>query len=442
MRRERPLSRRRRALPVGIAAAVAAIAFALGVAFGATSRDAMASGGERYRALDVLAQVFTHVENLYVDAVPPQELAQGAVQGVMKKLDAHSAYLAPDVYRAMKEETAGEFEGVGLELGFQGTRLTVIAPLEGSPGARAGIATGDRLLAIDDAPTAGMPLAEAVRRLKGPAGTAVRVELERDGVPPRTLTVIRARVVTDSVDWRVADEARGLVVVRIRSFQERTDRGVERALASARKALGREIGGLVLDLRSNPGGLLDEAVRIADRFLDDGLIVTTEGRDHRVTDIERARGPGTEPGYPMAVLVDGGSASASEILAGALQDHRRAAVVGARTFGKGTVQQVIDLGDGSGLKLTVARYFTPLHRSIQDQGVAPDVEVAEAAAAAAAAPQSSTPATHAVATSEVVPAITAVGGAGASSPKPAANRDAALDAALADVASRAQSRLR
>jgi carboxyl-terminal processing protease len=229
--------------------------------------------------------------------------------------------------------------------------------------------------------------------------------------------------------------------VRIRSFQERTDRGVERALTSARKALGREIGGLVLDLRGNPGGLLDEAVRIADRFLDDGVIVTTEGRDHRVTDIERARGPGTEPEYPVAVLVDGGSASASEILAGALQDHRRAAVVGTRTFGKGTVQQVIDLGDGSGLKLTVARYFTPLHRSIQDQGIAPDVEVAEADAVAAAPPTSTT-ATHAVATSEVVPAIAAVGGAGASTPKVAANRDAALEAALADVASRAQSRLR
>ena len=212
---------------------------------------------------------------------------------------------------------------------------------------------------------------------------------------------------------------------------------MERGLAAVRKEMGREIGGLVLDLRSNPGGLLDEAVRVADRFITEGLIVTTEGRRNRVMDVERARRAGTEPDYPVAVLVDGGSASASEILAGALQDHGRAAVVGSRTFGKGTVQQVLDLGDGSGLKLTVARYFTPLHRSIQDRGIVPDVEVADAADLEGAS-GGAVLATPAVASSVGVTATAAASGPA----QPAdADGDPALAAALAHVAARTQSRL-
>jgi carboxyl-terminal processing protease len=332
--------------------------------------------------------------------------------------------------------TAGEFDGVGLELGSEEGRVTVIAPLEGSPGARAGIEPGDSLLAIDGVTTAGMPLADAVRRLKGAAGSAVRLDLERDGIA-REVTIVRDRVVSDSVSWRVADAERGLVVLRIRTFQERTDRGVERALAAARKELGKEIGGLVLDLRSNPGGLLDEAVRVADRFISEGIIVTTEGRANRVTDIERARGPGTEPDYPLAVLVDRGSASASEILAGSLQDHGRAAIVGTRTFGKGTVQQVIDLGDGSGLKLTVARYFTPSHRSIQDLGIAPDVEVAEPQAVAPPDASVPAPATLAIASSAATATATPAG----PPTKRDSGRDVALEAALTHVKLRAQSRL-
>jgi carboxyl-terminal processing protease len=417
---------------------VAAAAFAAGVAFGGRPRDAHAGGGDRYRALDLFAQVFAHVENLYVDEVPRQELAHGAVEGLVRKLDPHSAFLGPDLYRAMKDETAGEFEGVGLELGIQDARLTVIAPMEGSPGARAGVLKGERLLAIDGVTTTGMALADAARRLKGAAGTPVRLTLERDGGEPRELTVVRERVTSESVEWRVADASRGLVVVRIRSFQERTDRGVERALAGARGTLGREIGGVVLDLRGNPGGLLDEAVRVADRFLADGLIVTTEGRAQRVMDVERATGPGTEPNYPLAVLVDGGSASAAEILAGALQDHGRAAVVGTRTFGKGTVQQIIDLGDGSGLKLTVSRYFTPGHRSIQDSGITPDVPVAEAESTPAAG--SPLVAVPAVATPADGPTLTTAARRDAA-PRSGAAPDTALDAALAYLDSRARLRL-
>jgi carboxyl-terminal processing protease len=214
--------------------------------------------------------------------------------------------------------------------------------------------------------------------MKGPAGTTVRLTILREGsTRPLVLALVRDRVRTQSVDWRVADRARGIAYVRIRLFQERTDRALKKALDGARAELGGELRGLVLDLRSDPGGLLDQAVKVADRFLDDGIIVSTETRGGRSVEVERAHAKETEPQYPMAVLVNRGSASASEIVAGALQDHARAAIVGTRTFGKGSVQQVIDLPDGSGLKLTVARYYTPLHRSIQDRGIEPDLVVPE-----------------------------------------------------------------
>jgi carboxyl-terminal processing protease len=356
--------------------AVAAAAFLAGLSVDHVARAARDE--ERWRALDVFAQVIAHVENLYVDAVPDRELVYAAIEGMLERLDPHTAFLRPEVNRAMHEETSGEVEGLGLELAIRDGQLTVVAPLADSPGERAGIRPGDRIVAIDGQPTRDLSAVEAARRLKGPAGTTVRLSILRDGFrEPQPLALVRDRVRTQSVEWRIADRDRRLVVVKLRIFQDRTDRALARALDAARADLGGELGGLVLDLRNNPGGLLDEAVRVADRFLAGGVIVTTEGRRKQAAEVERAHEKGTEPGYPMAVLVNEGSASASEIVAGALQDHRRATVLGTTTFGKGSVQQVIDLSDGSGLKLTVARYFTPLHRSIQDRGIAPDVEVAE-----------------------------------------------------------------
>ena len=299
---------------------------------------------------------------------------------MVSRLDAHTQFMRPEVYRALKEETAGEFEGLGLELTVKSEGLVVVSPLADSPGERAGIMPGDRVLEIDGAATRDMSLAEATRRMKGRAGTKVSLRIMREGFSsPQTFTLVRDRVRTQSVESRILDGERGFLYVKVKSFQERTDAALKKALDAARSAVGGEIRGLVLDLRNDPGGLLDQAVRVADRFLKEGVIVSTEGRDKSRPDVERKRGKETEPPYPVIVLVNRGTASASEIVAGALQDHGRAVIMGTQTFGKGSVQQVIDLEDGSGLKLTVARYYTPKHRSIQELGITPDVVVPDAA---------------------------------------------------------------
>jgi carboxyl-terminal processing protease len=404
----RPLARRA-AVPALVAAA-----FFAGLSVDHAAR-AGARDDERYRALDVLAQVLGYVEGHWVDEIAPTDLIHGAIEGAVGRLDSHTAFLRPDVHRAMREETAGEFEGVGVELAVRDGALVVIAPLAGSPAERGGLRPGDRVVEIDGAPTRDMAAVEASRRLKGPIGTPVRLTVQREPLAqPQALVLVRDRIRTRSVEWRVVDHGRGIVHVRLKGFQERTDRAVKRALDEARAELGGELGGVILDVRNNPGGLLEQAVRVADRFLRDGVIVSTAGRGGRQVEVERAHEKDTEPGYPMAILVNRGSASASEIVAGALQDHGRATVVGSRTFGKGSVQQVFDLADGSGLKLTVARYHTPKHRTIQDRGIEPDLAVADRPEGEPAAPVSSSP---------NVNVATPV--------------DPPLEAALADVAARA-----
>jgi carboxyl-terminal processing protease len=362
-----------------LGALLVAAAFFAGLSVDHVARAAKRGSGEPYAPLDVFADVLAYVQNGYVEAIPAQDLVYGAIEGMVAKLDAHSQFMRPDVYRSLKEDTAGEFEGVGLELALRDDGLVVVAPMAESPGARAGILAGDRLVEIDGKPTREMSLGDATRRLKGKAGTQVALKLVRGAEAARAVMLVRDRVRTQSVDWRVLDRERGFAYVRVRSFQERTDAAVKKGLDGVRAALGGEIRGLVLDLRNDPGGLLDQAVRISDRFLRDGVIVSTEGRDKAHPEVERKRGKETEPGYPMIVLVNRGTASASEIVAGALQDQGRAVIMGGQTFGKGSVQQVIDLADGSGLKLTVARYYTPKHRSIQELGITPDVVVPETA---------------------------------------------------------------
>jgi carboxyl-terminal processing protease len=258
--------------------------------------------------------------------------------------------------------------------------LVVIAPMAESPGERAGIRPGDQVVSIDGASAKELTLAEATRRMKGPAGTKVVLEIMREGfAAPQKLTLVRDRIRTQSVDWRVLDPDRRIVHARVKVFQERTDRSLEKALEDARLAMKGEIRGLVLDLRNNPGGLLLQGVHVADLFLTTGTIVSTEGRGRATVEVERAHEKGTEPAYPIIVLVNRGTASASEIVAGALQDHGRAVIMGTQTFGKGSVQSIIELEDGSGLKLTTARYYTPRRRSIQESGITPDVVVPEAA---------------------------------------------------------------
>jgi len=353
--------------------------------FAGLTVDHIASAAARrapgpYRALDVFSRVLADIENNYVEDVQEQDLVYGAIDGMVARLDPHSAFYRPDAFRQVRDETSGEFDGVGLEVTIEGGMLTVVSPMADSPGERAGIRPGDRIVSIEGAATRDLPLAESIRRLKGPAGTSVSVEVMREGfASPQKLTLVRDRVRTQSVEWRILDPERRYLYARVKSFQERTDQALIRALDEGRAALRGELRGLVLDLRNDPGGLVDQAVRVADLFLSTGTIVVTEGRNRRNVEVQRAHEKGTEPGYPLIVLVNRGTASASEIVAGALQDNGRAVIMGTQTFGKGSVQTIIELDDGSGLKLTTARYYTPHHRSIQELGITPDVIVADVA---------------------------------------------------------------
>ncbi len=357
-----------------------ATAFFAGLAVDHVASAARRAAAQPYRALDVFSDVLAHVENSYVEEVDEKDLVYGAIDGMMARLDPHSVFMRPDVYKQMRDDTTGEFDGLGLEVTIDDGQLTVVSPVAESPGERAGIKPGDKILSIDAAPTKDMTLTDAIRRMKGAAGTKAVLEIMREGfAAPQKLTLVRDRIRTQSVDMRVLDGDRRYAYVRVKSFQERTDKNLTRVLDEARAAVQGQIRGLVLDLRNNPGGLLDQAVRVSDVFLSSGVIVTTAGRGKRNVEVERAHEKDTEPAYPMIVLVNKGTASASEIVAGALQDHGRAVIMGTPTFGKGSVQTIIELEDGSGLKLTVARYYTPKHRSIQELGIAPDVIVADAA---------------------------------------------------------------
>jgi len=389
-----PMKTRLLARAAGTAAV--ALAFLAGISAERVARAApRRDTAQPYRPLDVFAEVLAYVQNAYVDETRERDLVYGALEGMVQGLDPHSAFLRPDAYRAVRDETTGEFDGVGLEVVMKDEGPIVVAAMADSPAERAGLRTGDRIVKVDGASTRDLTLPEVVRRMKGKAGTPLALEFMREGFrAPQAITLVRDRVRARSVDARVLDARAGLAYVRITSFQDRTDRQLKAALDELRAGLGGEIRGLVLDLRNNPGGLLDQAVRVADRFLLSGVIVSTEGRGRRAPEVETAREKDTEPPYPVAVVVNRGSASASEIVAGALQDHGRAVVVGTRTFGKGSVQTVMELEDGSALKLTVARYYTPKHRSIQDHGIDPDVAVEAEGPAPAAPPPAGAPPGH------------------------------------------------
>jgi carboxyl-terminal processing protease len=357
-------------------AAALLVAFVAGLSVSRVAAASKRPPAQPYKPLDVFAEVLASVENNYVEAIPEEQLVYGAIDGLVSKLDPHSVFLRPEVYRAMHDEAIGEFDGLGLEVTIEGDALVVVTPVADSPAERAGLHPGDKILSIDGESTRDLTLTDALQRMRGAPGTRVVLEIMREGFQaPLKLTLVRDRVRMQSVEWRPLDAARRIAYVRVKAFQDRTDRALRKALDDARAAFKGELQGLVLDLRNNPGGLLQQAVRVSDLWLTQGVIVSVEGRSRANVEIERAHEKDTEPGYPIVILVNKGTASASEIVAGALQDHGRCVLLGSTTFGKGSVQSIIELEDGSGLKLTVARYFTPKHRSIHGHGITPDVVV-------------------------------------------------------------------
>ena len=334
---------------------------------------ALADADKTYEKLDVFAQVLHYVQESYVENTDSRRLLYSAIRGMLKSLDPHTVFMTPEEFKSMQEDTSGHFGGVGIELAVRERQLVVVAPIDDTPAARAGVMAGDRIVKIDGDSTKRMDVLEASRRIKGVPGTKVVLTIDRDDFDkPKDFILIRQRIRLNPIEKDMPIPGYGLL--KIRAFTERTERFLMDGLKELKAQSGGKLKGLVLDLRNNPGGLLDQSIRVADRFISEGVIVETRGRGDKV-EKDFAHKQGTEPFYPMIVLINGGSASASEIVAGALQDHARAVIMGTRSFGKGSVQTVVGLKDGSGLKLTIARYYTPKHRSIQERGIVPDVTV-------------------------------------------------------------------
>lgn len=327
-----------------------------------------------YEELQLFTDVLSIIQKSYVEPVDLHKLIQGGIKGMLETLDPHSSYMLPEDFREMKIDTRGEFGGLGIEITQRDGVLTIVAPIEDTPAYRAGLMAGDQILKIEDKSTKNLSVMDSVKLMRGPAGSPIHLTIFREGFEkPRQFTLMREIIKIKSVKSRMLDQHIGYV--RLVQFQEATAEDLQKALVQLHAAAKGSLGGLVVDLRNNPGGLLDQAVQVADIFLPSGLIVYTEGREEGSKMSFSAHRQGTEPDYPMVVLIDGGSASASEIVAGALHDHHRALVLGTQSFGKGSVQTIIPMSDGSGLRLTTARYFTPNGTSIQATGITPDLVV-------------------------------------------------------------------
>jgi carboxyl-terminal processing protease len=344
----------------------------LTLSLGGSVASKSAESGATYEQLKLFTEVLSIVQNQYVDEVPPRELIYSAIKGTLRGLDPHSSFLDPESYREMQVETSGSFGGLGIEITLRDDILTVVAPIEGTPAYRAGIQPGDRIIKIDGIVTKDMQLSDAVKRMRGKPGSKVTIAVGREGwTEPKDFDITREQIRVQSV--RTHDLSNGIGYLRVRQFQEQTAHDVEAALDKFAKSGTKA---MVLDLRNNPGGLLTSAVEVAEKFLEDGkLVVYTEGRVRNQNMRFSAHAKKPLSTIPMVILINQGSASASEIVAGALQDYNRAVLVGTQTFGKGSVQTIIPLSDGSGLRLTTAKYFTPKGRSIHGKGIAPDIVV-------------------------------------------------------------------
>jgi carboxyl-terminal processing protease len=339
----------------------------------ATAHAAPATGqqaNDRYENLELFQKVLHFVEANYVEEVKNKDLIHGAIKGMLAELDPHSNFLPPDVFKDMKIDTSGKFGGLGIEIGMKDNVLTVIAPIEDTPAWKAGLKPNDRIVKINGESTKGMTLVEAVSKMRGKKGSTVTLAIFRDGFEKvKDVVIVRDIIKIQAVKHEELEPAYGYV--RLASFNENAASDVKKAIERLEKS--KKLRGLVFDMRTNPGGLLDQAVEVSSLFLDEGVVVSTIGRNRDQKEVKYARKGSARKDFPVAILVNSSTASAAEIVAGALQDHHRAIVMGQPTFGKGSVQTVIELGPEMGLKLTIARYYTPSGRSIQEKGVMPDI---------------------------------------------------------------------
>jgi len=349
--------------------------FLVGVTIGLSQSHKMPTlSSSFYDELKLFTDIIGHIQKDYVEETKSKDLIYGAIKGMLETLDPHSGFMPPETYKEMQSETRGRFEGLGLEITMKDAILTVVAPIEDTPAFKAGILAGDQIIKIDGEWTKSLTLMDSVKKMRGPKGSQVTITIMREGfTKPRDFTLTRDVIPVRSVRHELLDKQYGYI--RISQFQEKTDSEFDKAMKALEEESKGGLKGLVLDLRNNPGGLLDQAVKISDRFIDSGIIVSIDGKKEEQKQKFPAHAQGTLPRYPLVVVVNGGSASGSEIVAGAIQDHHRGIILGTQTFGKGSVQTIFSLKDGAGLRLTTARYFTPSGRSIQAKGIAPDVVV-------------------------------------------------------------------
>jgi len=372
--------KRRMISKIGTTVGASIVAFAIGAGtvmwpLTGSAVDAKKNDEETYRLLALFGDVFERVRADYVEPPSEEEMIEAAITGMLAALDPHSSYLNAKSFQDMQVNTRGEFGGLGIQVTMERGVVKVISPIDDTPAFRAGVEAGDFITHLDGESVQGLTLAEAVDKMRGKIGSDILLTVVREGREPFDIRITRSVIKIKSVRFH----SEGKVgYVRITSFNEQTDKGLERAIDKLREEIGPDMQGVVLDLRNNPGGLLDQAVAVSDAFLDRGEIVSTRSRKPEDTQRFNAREGDLAQGLPIVVLINGGSASASEIVAGALQDHRRAVILGTKSFGKGSVQTIMPIASNGAMRLTTARYYTPSGRAIQAKGVEPDIEVKQA----------------------------------------------------------------
>jgi carboxyl-terminal processing protease len=339
----------------------------------AQSQSATSANTDLFKQIDLFGDVFERVRNDYVEKPSDEKMIEAAINGMLASLDPHSSYMTAKSFRDMQVQTRGEFGGLGIEVTMEGGYVKVVSPIDDTPASKAGLLSGDLITALDDDQIQGLTLEQAVDKMRGPVNSPIKLTIVRKGKDaPFDVSVTRDIIKIHPVKASTEDD---VALIRVSSFNEQTDDDLKKAILDQKAKIGSKLKGYIIDLRNNPGGLLDQSIAMSDEFLDKGAIVITRGRNDEETQRASARPGDLTDGKKVIVLINGGSASASEIVAGALQDHKRATIIGTQSFGKGSVQTIIPLGENGALRLTTARYYTPTNRSIQAKGITPDIKV-------------------------------------------------------------------